>query len=123
MVNKLYLQNDALDAALRTTVFKNDVIQDNIANVDTPGYKRKSMAFDGIFADALYDARRGGDLSATALTPRERVYDTGSWRLDANNVNIDYEMAAMYENAIKYETLASSVINNYKRLHLVVNGA
>jgi flagellar basal-body rod protein FlgB len=122
MTTKLYLQSDALHKALQASAFKNAVIQNNIANVDTPGYKRKTAVFPGSFADALYDARQSGNFEAAALTPGERVYDVGSYRLDANNVNIDYEMAAMYVNSVKYDTMAGSVMNNYKRLDIVLNG-
>ena len=46
MLDKVFLQTRNLEKALDATWTRNDVISQNIANVDTPGYKRKTLKFE-----------------------------------------------------------------------------
>ncbi|MEL7608365.1 MAG: flagellar basal body rod protein FlgB [Bacillota bacterium] len=124
--NMNYLQK-GLDAAS----LRNEVISNNIANVDTPGFKRSDVEFESYFKAALED---GG---FTAKTTRDKhikfsssidgvspltVQDNStSMRMDGNNVDIDAENALLAANTIYYDTLVEKLNSEITRLSIVIN--
>ena len=110
-----------LNVALDVIAAKHAVIASNIANIDTPGYKAKTINFK----DALLGAMKGGGLAMKQTASdhmagasiegsmgayvQEQVND--SMRNDGNNVNIDKEMLALSKNNIMYN-VASQIIGN-----------
>ena len=120
--NYINVLNKAADASwLRHTVISN-----NIANVDTPGYKRKDVQFEEYLMGAM---TRGGSLAervdsinldrldATIYTDRADL----SYRLDGNNVDIDTESAYQAENTLRYYALLDSINQEFTRLRTVIN--
>jgi len=122
MLEGLFLQNDVLGTAMQASVVRNDVIANNIANAEVPGYKKKAVRFETYLRDALEDAKRTGRLDLSNVRPTLMTEHAGyNYRLDESNVDIEQEMVDLYQNAVKYDTLAGGVINNYKRINLVMS--
>ncbi len=122
MFNGLKLREKALETAW----LRNDVIAQNIANVDTPGYKKKSVAFEELLNNAMTDAYQAHEYATGEylnVTPTV-VEDNSSlsYRLDGNNVDFESEAAAMAKNAIKYYALSQSVGGYFSKLKSVING-
>ena len=121
--NNISNQNDLLGAALQASVARNDAIANNITNAETPGYKKRSVSFEKAFNEALDKYRKTGKLDLGGVTPTVQFEHLNYYyRIDENNIDIESEMVDLYENAMKYEVLISGVMNNYKRLNLVLNG-
>ncbi len=104
---------------------RNSLISNNIANVDTPGYKRKDLAFENYLRDELSGGLSLDDEVAEAeldvLTGRTYTdYGTVSYRLDGNNVDIDTENAALAKNQIRYYTVLDSINQEFSRLKTVL---
>ncbi|MDR1209430.1 MAG: flagellar basal body rod protein FlgB [Clostridiales bacterium] len=123
----MFLQNDALGLAMAAAEKRDGVIANNIANADTPGFKKSGVTFEEYFAKAL--GEEGGRITARnaskALSARPEIYtEYGSYeyRIDGNNVDIESEMTELYKNGARYDTLVSGVVNNYKRLNLAITG-
>ncbi len=124
LTSSLNLREKALDAAWT----RNEVIAQNIANVDTPGYKAKTVRFEEYLEDALNkddfkgnttDSRHieigGGNLdkaSAKVTTENSNL----STRLDGNNVDVESEMASLAKNDIRYNVITQSLNNGLARL-------
>ena len=120
MVRGLTFQSDILEVAMQASVLRNDVILNNIANADTPGFKRSAVFFEEAFQNALQRFDRTGRLDLSRAAPQTRVVDRGfSQRMDGNNVNMELEMVDLFQNAMRYDLMANSVINNYRRIGLV----
>ena len=120
MLNDLFLQNDILGASMQAAVVRNDVIGNNIANAEVPGYKKKTVQFEIFLNEAFQDAKKTGKMDLSRIRPQLITEHAGyNYRIDENNVDIESEMVDLYQNAVKYETLAGSVINNYKRINLI----
>ena len=120
MLNELFTQNDILGVSMQASVVRNDVIANNIANAEVPGYKKKTVHFEIFLNEALEDAKRTGKLDLSRIRPQLITEHAGyNYRIDGNNVDIESEMVDLYQNAVKYETLAGSIINNYKRINLI----
>jgi len=119
LVSGIFDQNNLLGKALQVTSLRNDVINTNIANADTPGYKRKTVSFEDMFQQAVY-AKNASAADIAKLTPTVQVADPGfSGRLDENNVDIEQEMTEMYKNALRNDVLVGGITSNQKRLALV----
>ncbi len=119
--NYINLLDKAADASWK----RNEIIANNIANVDTPGYKRKDVQFESYLMSALLGDnsldRRVGEanqrpLEATVYTDNSNL----SYRLDGNNVDIDTESANLAQNQIRYYSLMDSMTQEFSRLKTVL---
>ena len=115
--------NRAADAAWQ----RNEAISNNIANVDTPGYKRQDVAFESVLQQALGNNRyqsmddKVANVNLSRLRGRAYVdYANYSYRLDGNNVDIDNENVMLAENQLKYQGLISSINQEFTNLQTVM---
>ena len=119
-----------LNKAAGASWTKNEIIANNIANVDTPDYKRKDLNFESLLSEALSDTslhtrnmdKKVANLNLSTLNPNVYTeYSTLSYRYDGNNVDIDTEQAYLADNQIKYYTLLDSMNHEFNRLKMVLN--
>ena len=115
--------NRAADAAWQ----RNEAISNNIANVDTPGYKRQDVAFESVLQKALGNHRyesmdeKVSNINLSRLRGRAYVdYANYSYRLDGNNVDIENEHVMLAENQLKYQGLISSINQEFTNLQTVM---
>lgn len=116
---------NVLDKAADASWQRNEVIANNIANKDTPGYKRKDVQFEAYLMSALAGGnsldKRVSQISLDSITPTMYTdYATLSYRMDGNNVNIDTETANLAQNQIKYYALLDSMTQEFNRLKTVL---
>ena len=118
---------NVLDKAADASALRNEIISNNIANNDTPSYKRQDVSFEKELDRALgysryetMDAKvanvKSGDLDARVYTDAAGY----SYRLDGNNVDMDTENAYLAENQIKYNALIESLSAEFKNLQTVM---
>lgn len=120
---KMYTQNDILGAALHAASVRNDVINNNIANNDVPGFKSKTVDFEESLIKAVERQKRTGKLDLSDAKPSVRfINENHSYRIDENNVDIETEMVNLYQNSVRYETMINGVLNNSKRLNMAITG-
>ncbi len=119
MLERAYSANALLELGLQSSVIKNDVIQNNIANADTPNYKRQVVHFEEELSREMDKARVTGNFNTTNVIPTITT-DPTSYRLDGNSVDMNTEMVELYQNSIKYDMLANSVTNNLKRINVAL---
>lgn len=123
MINKnMFDTSTILSKALDASWMRNQVISENIANVDTPGYKRKDVQFENALQEALRSNNNVSKMDVNRLEPEVIKDKTNlSYRLDGNNVNIDTEMVNLANNQIKYNTLVQQLNSNFSRIKMVLN--
>lgn len=134
MIPDIFETVDLLGKGLKASQLRQDVIANNIANVDTPGFKASHMEFEAYMKDALqgeggFDseisvptAKWFGADDPADVEPAVIVDDSTTMRMDGNNVDIDYEMAALAKNNIYYSTLVSKLTGEITRLKLAIDG-
>lgn len=117
-----------LDKACDASWTRNSVISNNIANVDTPGFKRQDVHFEEYlknavgYTDSLDDEVAEADMDSLLATTYTD-HATVSYRLDGNNVDIDTENAELAKNQIKYYTMLDSVSQEFNRLKSVMKSS
>lgn len=126
MINSnAYNYINVLSAATNASWIRNEVISNNLANVNTPNYKRKDVSFESY----LYAQVAGGDsldenidnIELESLVPMTYVDESGlSYRMDGNNVDASTEEAEFAKNQLRYYTLLDSMGQEFKRLESVL---
>lgn len=118
---------NVLGKAADASWLRNDILANNLANVDTPGYKRKDIDFESQLRRALGSSRyESVDSKVSHVTSIElegRVYTDAanfSYRLDGNNVDIDTENVELASNQIKYNGLMSGINQEFANLKMVM---
>ena len=118
---------NVLDRAADAAWQRNEAISNNIANVDTPGYKRQDVAFESVLQQALgnnrYESMDDKVANVNLSRPRGRAYvdyANYSYRLDGNNVDIENENVMLAENQLKYQGLISSINQEFTNLKTVM---
>lgn len=114
----------SLDAASK----RNAIIANNIANVNTPNYKRKDISFEtelkNAFANASEDTVDARVKNLDLDTMGQNVYTDYSelsYRYDGNNVDIDTENGILAKNQIKYNGLMELLNKDFDFLKSVMN--
>jgi flagellar basal-body rod protein FlgB len=108
---------------LDASALRQDAIAANVANVETPGFRRLDIAPD--FAVQLRARMESGDFvkSAGALVPQLAEDHTArSIRPDGNTVEIEHELLALNRNAVEHEFLAEIITQNIKQLKMAITG-
>ena len=129
MVNSnVFSYINVLDKAADAATLRNKAISNNIANIDTPGYKRQDVAFAANLEEALRHSRfeslddKVGSVRLDRLKGRQYTDAEGySYRLDGNNVDIDTENAEMAKNNILYNGLTQSITAEFQNLRAAMN--
>jgi flagellar basal-body rod protein FlgB len=105
--------SSALEVAIRGTESRQTVLANNLANVNTPGFKRSDVSFQGALASALESAN--GSTAAVDSTSLTTTTDSStSMRADGNNVDVDVESANLSKNQLLFDSVMAI---DTKRLH------
>ncbi|MZQ75117.1 MAG: flagellar basal body rod protein FlgB [Peptoclostridium sp.] len=108
---------------------RSKVIDSNIANINTPEYKRK----DVVFSEVLKDKQNSSAVEGYATNERHikinpsasKLYEISvdkntRSRIDGNNVDLDLEMIEQSKNSISYNTSVEQMQSMFKRLKSVI---
>lgn len=114
---------NVLDKAADASWLRNEAIANNLANVDTPGYKREDVTFQSELKKALsHSAFESMDskvhnLRTDQLDARTyQDYSGYSYRLDGNNVDPETENVMLAKNQLMYEGLLNSISQEFVNL-------
>jgi flagellar basal-body rod protein FlgB len=108
---------------LDASVLRHEAIATNIANAETPGFRRLDLAPD--FGTQLKAVMASGNFAqqAGSLQPQlAQDQSARSVRPDGNSVEIERELMLMNRNSVDHEFLSDLVSNNIKRLKLAITG-
>ncbi len=126
---------DIIKRTLDATVIRHNVIADNIANADTPNFKRAEVSFESQLKRAL-DSEKYPDHPAKktsskhldfediidykTVRPKISVEFDSFYRNDKNGVDIDKEMVDFTKNSMRYNLLIEMYNRNIKKVEMVL---
>src|SRR3954469_15204332 len=93
----------ALERAISGASMRQEVLANNLANAETPGFQRSDVDFHSTLAQAL----KSDSPSRIESTTFSAQQDAQTLRADGNGVDIDVESANMAKNGLEYEALVS----------------
>lgn len=118
-----------MDKAADASWTRENVITNNLANVDTPGYKRQDVDFQSTLKRELGSSKYipldkkvrslNSDLSGLSVSP---YMDSSnySYRLDRNNVDVDTEQVELASEQLRYELLTNAINEEFSRMKVVL---
>lgn len=129
------LTDRLLERALDGVAARQRVTAHNIANVNTPGYKRYRLSFEENLRQAVEKGERRR-LTGKVTHPRhipigesqpplDRPFRverdlTTTMRNDGNNVDVEAELAQVIKDQVYYQALADQVARRYAMLRAAV---
>ena len=120
---------DVLKTAADASWLREEVLTNNIANVDTPNYKRQDVEFTTYLKSALEQAgtqastltQKVNEANLSGITTRTYTENTTlSYRMDGNNVDLSTENAELAAEQINYNALIDSMNNEFTRMKAVL---
>lgn len=118
---------NVLDKAADASWTRETLLTNNIANEDTPGYKRQDIDFQALLKKELGNYKymnldqKMRNVNLSNLNPEIYTDHAGySYRLDKNNVDIDTEQVELASEQIKYQALTQSITSEFQRLQTVI---
>ncbi|WP_425060851.1 Flagellar basal body rod protein FlgB [Sporomusa carbonis] len=123
-------QLSVLEKALSAAALRHDVISNNIANVNTPGFKKSVVSFEDQLELAMSmqklpivrtHERHLTIKSAFNPEPTINTITNTSLRSDGNNVDIDSEMADLAKNSIYYDAVAQQISKYFANIKSAIN--
>lgn len=141
----LYLNNsfgktiDILHRGMSANIMRQEVIANNIANSDTPNFKRSDVNFETALSQAIKSEEiQKNTMEATMTDPRHipfyravnyqdveprRVLDyTTSSKNNGNNVDIEEETSKAVAAQLSYNLLVQSVTGEFNNINMVLRG-
>jgi flagellar basal-body rod protein FlgB len=105
---------------LDATAQRHEALATNIANIETPGFKRLDLSKS--FTEAFEAHVKSGDAAGIPQATVEEDPDAVTQRQDGNNVQMDKELMAMSSNTLQYDTLTEFVSGSLKQLQTAITG-
>ncbi|PZE22459.1 flagellar basal body rod protein FlgB [Paenibacillus xerothermodurans] len=118
-----------LERTLNASTMRQRVIADNIANVDTPLFKRAEVRFEELLQNEMNGPALQGFRTdprhfqlGGAATPEPQIVRDNSSAVNnnLNNVDIDYEMSLMAKNQLRYNVMVQQVNSEIKKAHMAI---
>lgn len=123
--------SQAAEASLDALWMKSQVIANNMANADTPGFKTSSVSFDTV----LSRAARAQNVEGREVSPQEAANralsggyrarvttdNTTSVRVDGNNVVLEKEQAELWKTYAQYSYLLDRIGGHYNNISAVIS--
>lgn len=123
-----------LPRAMEAANIRQEVIANNIANVNTPNFKKSNLVFEELLARELYGEDDNGKLQMVRThdnhlpvvktpfiaNPTIELEHQTLMRTDENNVDIDIEMANLAKNQIYFNAMSTQMANYIQGLKNVI---
>lgn len=120
-------QISILEQGINGSSLRHKVISNNIANVNTPGFKKSEVSFEEFLQTEINDSTlplartNAGHLSGNGAlggvrAPQINTINSTSFRTDGNNVDVDIEMANLAKNNIYYNAMVNQLSKHFTML-------
>ena len=123
-----------LPRAMTAASMRHEVVSHNLANVNTPNYRKSVLEFEELLAREIYGDEPDGKLAMSRThdnhlpvaplpfhaTPTIFQDNTTIMRTDDNNVDIDIEMATLAKNQLYYNALVTEFGSHVMRLKNII---
>lgn len=112
-----------LEKMLDVSSVKHKVIANNIANVNTPGYKKLGVSFADQLEKVLKESstNKFDTLQPKIVISKEDTSET--IRNDGNNVDMDKEVSSLVKNTLTYNIYTQLLAKKYEGIKAAIEGS
>lgn len=112
-------QSELLVRMLDVASLRHQLISQNLANVNTPGYKQLEVSFEDAFSRAL---GKRGETGALRVSPRIAEGRQNVPRQDGNTVDLDKEVGSLNKNSILFSTSMQILMSRLNMMRSAITG-
>jgi flagellar basal-body rod protein FlgB len=109
---------DFLEAGIRAESLRQRAIANNIANLETSGYRRIDVKFQELLAKALNSA---GEVALDEVVPLIHQPEQTAVNSNGNDVNLESEIGHMVKNTLRYKAYIRLLNKKYKQMELAMD--
>lgn len=121
---------NVLQKGLEASSMRQNVLSNNVANIDTPNFKRSDVDFQAVLGIALGEKSEVLSMKTTSPQHILGVADGGGGKIvkdqtttlrnDGNNVDVDWEMTNVAKNGLYYNSLTRAISSQLGLLRIVI---
>ncbi|OCT13822.1 flagellar basal-body rod protein FlgB [Paenibacillus pectinilyticus] len=124
-----------MERSLDASTLRQKVVANNIANVDTPNFKRSDVSFEELLHNQMSAATPSiegyrtdprhfviGNTNTELPNSEIKTDESTAVNTNNNNVDMDYEMSLMAKNQLKYNAMIQQMNSEFKKMRTVIGG-
>ncbi|NOV03175.1 flagellar basal body rod protein FlgB [Paenibacillus planticolens] len=123
-----------MERSLDASTLRQKVTANNVANVDTPYFKRSDVLFEELLQGEMNSSTPSIEgyrtdprhflIGKSTTVPNSEIKTDESTAINnnMNNVDMDYEMSLMAKNQLKYNTMIQQMNSEFKKMRTVLGG-
>lgn len=117
-VAKTSIITHLLEAGIKAESLRQQAIASNIANLETPGYRRIDVRFEELLTKALDEA---GSVDLTEITPQLHRPKQTPVKSNGNDVNLEAEVGEMVKNTLLHKVYIRLLNKKYSQIELAMS--
>jgi flagellar basal-body rod protein FlgB len=106
-----------LEAGIKAEGLRQKAIANNVANLETPGYRRIDVKFEELLAKSLDSA---GAVDLSEVGPEIYQPKNTPVRSNGNDTTLETEVSAMIKNSLRYKTYIRLLNQKYKKIEMAI---
>ena len=109
---------DILEVGIRAESLRQKTIANNVANLQTPGYRRFDIKFKELLAQALESSGKVdlSDVKAEVYRPNNTAVQS-----NGNDVSMEHEVGAMVKNTLRHKAYIRILQKKYQEIDMAIN--
>jgi len=109
---------DLIDAGIKAETLRQKAIANNIANLETPGYRRIDVKFEELLARCLRSSGEFdlSDVEAQIYQPKQTPVKS-----NGNDVNLEVEVGQMIKNTLRHKAYIRLLSKKYSQIELAIS--
>jgi flagellar basal-body rod protein FlgB len=109
---------DLLRAGIQAEGARQKTIASNIANIETPGYRRQDVQFERLLAEAL---ESGGNVDLEALDPVAHEPRNTPLKANGNDVGMETEIGNLVKNSLRHTAFVRLLRKKFSQMEAALN--
>ena len=109
---------DLIDVGIRAENLRQKAIASNIANMQTPGYRRVDVRFEEMLDKAL---NSGGKIKLAEIEPEVYQPMETAVKSNGNDVSLENEVGEMVKNTLRHKAYIRLLRKKYAQIELAIN--
>ena len=109
---------DLLEAGMKAERLRQQTIASNIANIETPGYRRLDVKFDELLAKAL---KSSDSANVDEIEPEIYQPQNTPVRSNGNDVNMEAEVGNLVKNSLRYTAYARIMQKRFTQIEMAIS--
>lgn len=107
---------DMIEAGIKAEGLRQKAIASNVANMETPGYRRVNVDFKDFLAKAMKSSGDMGDIEPQLYRPENTPVKS-----NGNDVSLEVEIGQMVKNTLQHKTYIRLLQKKYTQMELAIN--